>query len=185
MKRKDCMTKKKIIKKIRKALNELLPDLLDKDDATWTREIKTALGSLAKKKFGCYVATDLRDPEGNLQFDRKEWLYDVTCLKFDRDEYLKRVLLVVECEWGRKSSIYYDFEKLLLARADVRVMIFTGSSDIIDEVFTELAAYICKCEHTLPGDTYLLVAGEWDDDNGSWIFRYRLVKAYKKIRNLR
>ena len=50
-------------------------------------------------------------------------LYDVTWLKHENDE-LVDAPLVAECEWGNKRDIEYDFEKLLLARAGVRLMIF-------------------------------------------------------------
>ncbi len=53
-----------------------------------------------------------------------EWLYDVTCLRYGDDEYLKEVPLVVESEWGDEHEIFDDFEKLLLCRADLRLMIF-------------------------------------------------------------
>lgn len=177
---------KKIIRNIRCTLDGLLPDLQDnRDRGAWTKAVKTALCSMAKEKYGWHVTADVQDDDGNLQFDGREWLYDVTCRKYDGDDYQRRVPMVAECEWGPANSIYYDFEKLLLARADVRVMIFTGSGDVISDVFTELAAYICKSEHTLPGDTYLLVACKRSGGNdGNWVFRYRLIKAYKKIRDL-
>ena len=70
--------------------------------------------------------------------DYGEWLYDVTWLKYERQRdglewpatALIEAPLVAECEWGRGKNLEYiveDFEKLLLARADVRLMIFDGN----------------------------------------------------------
>ena len=59
-----------------------------------------------------------------------EWLYDFTCLEYKHNDdggWLKGIPVVAECEWGNKDCIGDDFQKLLLARADVRVMIFNGN----------------------------------------------------------
>ena len=39
-----------------------------------------------------------------------------------REDFLKSVPVVAECEWGDPGDIKFDFEKLLLARAAVRVI---------------------------------------------------------------
>ena len=70
--------------------------------------------------------------------------------------------MVAECEWG--EDIMYDFEKLLLARAAVRVMVY-GWKDTkcINEK-------LLKHVHTFngaPGDIYLLIAFVWDDSIGA------------------
>ena len=45
--------------------------------------------------------------------------------------------LVAECEWGNKGGIEDDFEKLLLARAGVRMMIFGSISKRIPKPRSE------------------------------------------------
>ena len=92
----------------------MLPGLQDAETGTWTRNVKITLSNLAQERIGCHVATDLRDDEGALLFDGRERLYDVTCLKYDRDGYLKRAMLVAECEWGSPNTIYYDCRSLHL-----------------------------------------------------------------------
>lgn len=87
---------------------------------------------------------------------------------------------VAESEWGSKDDVHDDFEKLLLARADVRVMVFdgrrygTGTTDR----FEEFAKYIGKCDRTETGDTYLLAA--WMPDK----FEYCRIGAFQAHRML-
>ncbi len=52
-----------------------------------------------------------------------ERLCDVTGLRYDSDGFLIRVALAAECVWGPQGQIRYDFENLLLVRADLRVMV--------------------------------------------------------------
>ena len=56
------------------------------------------------------------------------WLYDMTWLQYSEMNnemtHLSDVSLVLECEWGYFPQILFDFEKLLLARAYLRCMIF-------------------------------------------------------------
>ena len=87
---------------------------------------------------------------------------------------------VAESEWGSKDDVHDDFEKLLLARADVRVMVFdgrrygTGNTDR----FEEFAKYIGKCDRAETGDTYLLAA--WMPDK----FEYCRIDAFQAHRML-
>ena len=82
-------------------------------------------------------------------------MFDVTCLQYDDEGYQKRVVLAAECEWNpNEEELWADFEKLLVARAEVRVMIFDGDRWRTDNpVF---ARYICRSKQTQEGDTYLL-----------------------------
>ena len=165
--------KDKIISEVRAALDALFskPALGNAGKAIWTKEVTTTLCNACK---AC---------NPNFHFCAKgvagvaesgEWLYDVTCLMYDGDDYLKKIPLVAECEWGDQDKIYYDFEKLLLARADVRVMVFDSkywAPD--DDKFEEFAKYTCKYDHTQTGDTYLFAA--WTPDK----FDYRRIDAYQ------
>ena len=87
-----------------------------------------------------------------------EFLYDICFLKTsgefnDRNGYfttvnpLRRSVLVLECEWSHiEEEVIYDFSKMLLARADLRCLIFYRNSrnlvaSFIDRVKTAIAAY--------------------------------------------
>ena len=103
-----------------------------------------------------------------------EWLYDVTCLRYDDDGFLTRVALTAECEWGVQNQVYYDFEKLLLARADLRVMVFDGTrAPGYTEFFGIFSQYIGRCAHSVVGDQWLFVA--WTPEQ----FAYYRVAAFE------
>ena len=133
-----------------------------------------------------------------------EWLYDVTWLEYERGLgkrglYLavqarvaaaerKRCLLidshlVAECEWGDIEDIVDDFEKLLLARAHVRLMIFEGLSERIPEprskrVAEQLAGRIREFKGSCVEDAWLLAAWERNnDEEKGWSFRYFTIDA--------
>ena len=88
-----------------------------------------------------------------------EWLFDVTGLLYDKDNYISRTVLVAESEWGPELEILNDFEKLLLARADVRVMVFDGTkSPGYQEIFEKFETRINRCEQSEQGDIWFFAA---------------------------
>ena len=81
--------------------------------------------------------------------DDREWLYDVTCLDYDAEYFLRQTVLVAECQWGPEEEIYGDFEKLLVAQAAVRVMVFDGTYPAgYEKVFKAFDEYISRCRHS-------------------------------------
>ena len=101
-----------------------LDGLFERDAGVTGETVKTAL-CLACRDFDPTLkpyatGVDEGSAEGN------EFVYDVSGLRYDDDGFLTRVALAAECEWGPQNRIYYDFEKLLVARADLRVMVFDG-----------------------------------------------------------
>ena len=169
--------KDRIVDEVRKALN----GLFDEPDRDWTRGVKSAL---------CEACTNCNDEyqmyAGGVDVDVEggEWLYDVTCLLYDANGYIKHIPLVAESEWQGVDQINYDFEKLLLARADVRVMVFDGNYwGADDDKFEEFAKYITKCDRTEPGDTYLLAA--WPHrESESNEFQFCRIDAFQSHRIL-
>lgn len=124
----------------------------------WTRQVKTAVCEACRAlDEGCYLAASnvTRMKDGGEPADGGEWLFDVSCLQYDNEGYLKRVVLAAECEWSLdEDELWGDFEKLLVARAEVRVMIFDG--DRWDTNNPGFARYIGRSDQTQEGDTYLL-----------------------------
>lgn len=87
----------------------------------WTLGVASCLADLGRKQ-GCKVCVS------GLVGDDREWLYDMVWYKeFGEkkdDIRLKSVPFVMECEWSRSTyDIAEDFEKLLLANADLRLMV--------------------------------------------------------------
>ena len=156
----------------------------------WTERVMTELcGWALKKGKGFMVCASKMDKAPNMkELAEKncaelqgEWLYDFTCLEYD-GEWLKGIPLVAECEWGKPGDIDDDFQKLLLARADIRPMIFNGNyfrekektlieSDEIESNaepyrLRRFRNYVAEYRHTRPGDTYLLAARLHESQGG-------------------
>lgn len=101
--------------KVVKALNKLN---WQKSNGKRTRAVKKAVGELGEK-FGFAVATAHRHVG-----DDCEWLYDLCWCKEDEDETLLSMPLVMESEWDKSYwGLLCDFQKLLVSRADHRVLI--------------------------------------------------------------
>ena len=127
-----------------------------KSNAQWTRAVNNGLCRLAQSKGLDTCARSCASARW------REYLFDVLCLETrDSDvegqpqEYLDSPL-VVECEWGNRACITHDFEKLLLARADVRLMIFQASGAKRAEAIIEhLLNYVRVYRRSATGDRYI------------------------------
>ena len=163
----------------------------------WTEQVMIRLCRWGLKKKWWVGAAGMHKREEMKKYAKKhggtigsEWLYDFTCLEYNDDDWLKGIPLVAECEWGSVDDINGDFEKLLLARADVRIMIFNGNHyrggerSISSDGLRAFRKYIKECEHTGPGDTYLFAARlhESEDRDGESVsvdhrFDYQIFVA--------
>ena len=98
-----------------------------------------------------------------------EWLYDVSiCDVAESGRWC--MPMVAECEWGSREFIKEDFEKLLVARAGLRVMVYY---DHFIEA-EELRQWVDLHEGNQAGDTYLLVAYQ-NSAETRLPFRYRHI----------
>ena len=163
-----------LITSVRKKLDGL--KLAGKTDACATKAVKTALCEACREWNG---DTKLY-ATGVEEIDDGEWLYDVTCLLHDAD-YIKQIPLVAESEWKGPRGIYHDFQKLLLARADLRVMVFDGGYFPEEDKFETLKPHIERCEVTEPGDAYLLAA--WSKSKDA--FEYCQIDVTQKLETKR
>ena len=153
-------------KMIQTALEAAAADLekLPYTDDKWTRFIMTLLCKVGQdEKY--YVCTSKAD-----QADRSEWLFDLTWIKYDETQPIK-LGLVLECEWGvgreeadkKFDKIEYDFQKLILARADLRCMIFWADDEAqARKDILRLLNQVQRFQMSEPGDNYLfcVVLGE-------------------------
>ena len=119
----------------------------------WTHAIKCEL-CRAGQTLGYDVCTS-----GVTQANSGEWLFDQVWLDWiPTPMQLKRIGLVVECEWGNCEEIFYDFEKLLVARADVRLMIFqANNAEQVNKLFGRMKEEARDFLQSQPGDHYMLV----------------------------
>ena len=144
---------------------------IDDDTEAWTKAVKTELCRIGKEEFGLRVGAS---GVGPFDPDYREWLYDVTWSEYD-DDGLTDVILVAECEWGEFRKIEYDFQKLPLARATLRLMIFDGGQD--SQVIAErLAQQAGKFKYGNADDGWLLAAWERNGENeNGWSVRYFII----------
>ena len=91
-----------------------------KGDAVWTSKIKERICDLGNKK-GYKIQTNKKSAPNA---DCGEWLFDLTWLYYSEGMVLE-IPLALECEWSLYlDEIDADFQKLIISRANHRVMIF-------------------------------------------------------------
>ena len=166
------MNPDKIIQEIVQAFNTLDDIDTSKWNLTqWSSEVLTALCRVGREN-DYYVYADSRFVDEQNK-DGGEWLYDVIWCKYDENNFLKSVPVVAECEWDPLPKIKDDFEKLPLARAAVRVMVFNGMhcKNGAEAIANKLCSWVGAFEGSRKGDTYLLVGYERDENN-NWYSRY-------------
>ena len=138
----------------------------------WTTAVKTAL-CVAGKQLGCLVGALSSEVAASAR-DYGEWLYDVTWVEYEGD-FIVDTPLVAECEWSAWEAIEEDFQKLLLARAGVRLMIFDGEHDLdfTETAVERMAEQVRNFSRSHEDDTWLI--GAWvrtgGEDRG-WCFRW-------------
>jgi hypothetical protein len=128
-----------------------------KSDRTWTSELTHRIGLLGKER-GYYIcASGWGAPDG-----QGGWLYDLVWLSI-RGQSIVDVPLVLESEWGiGLKNIDEDFSKLLLARAEHRVMIFQQKTFAdVAKVCDFLGNQISAFSRSQRGDRYLLTGLIW------------------------
>lgn len=134
----------------------------------WTKEVMTRLCKVGQDE--CYkVCVKESDVCVEKKPYRVEWLYDMTWLKFDNRELID-VPLILECEWGdfakddedyyQPECVQYDFQKLLLARADLRCIIFWAKNlQCAKKCVEKLIDIVERFQKRQIGDKYLFCVG--------------------------
>lgn len=177
----------RLIQSVREAFQGLntWTDKEKRSNKHWTNRLFSELDRLAVDLDVDIRHGPKRKGEENLNW---EFLYDVCFFKprdRNRDGYfipetpLKQALIVLECEWNRsnkKQDILYDFAKLLLARAELRVLVFytTISSKDFDCTMQNVKALIAAFEQGDKEDRYLICG------IGSQCLRFALVDGEGK-----
>lgn len=145
----------KIEKEIQSHLKIICRTALKKSlsDKEWTAEILLKIGNLGKSKGYNICASST-----SAGFE-PEWLFDLTWYKYNDDLNQLKIPLILESEWNKSfTEIKHDFEKLLIARADHRIMIFQGKGDSINETISKLIEGVKSFSYSQVGDRYLFVA---------------------------
>jgi hypothetical protein len=133
-------------------------------DAVRTGLIKNNLCELGKK-LGFYVSASGCAADGG------EWLYDMVWGTMENDLFVHQAM-VMECEWRmgvpvlKGADVDSDFQKLVQARADIRVWICTVANDEIAQKHIENCEnQIGKFTGTMPNDRYIFVILMFKRDN--------------------
>lgn len=135
-------------------------------DEEWTKRIKTAFCAVGNRRH--YLTCAAGVPNA----DQGEWLYDVCWLEYNGD-WLQRMPMAAESEWGNRGAIEDDFSKLLVARASLRVMVC--DTGYLPEDAETLRQWVHMFEGGQVGDSYLLIVYEWYENQWrSHSNRYRL-----------
>lgn len=121
-------------------------------ETSWTEEIKNSLAQLGEYK-GYDICTATKGKEY-----QSEWLYDLVWYKEDTQGFLIDVPLVVESEWGKHlvKDIKFDFEKLLLSRSYLKLMICNCQEKNRDNYLQYFQKAINVCPLVTKGDLYLI-----------------------------
>ena len=134
---------------------------MDDKPSNWTRAINNLLKGVAKSLYkNCLIAckqTDIRDCS--------EWLFDFVC--YTENQFgLDTVLFVAESQWMNQwhkdrnfDDIKFDFEKLILARSEIRIMVFEANDqNEIQNYIARLNNIVTNCRLTQINDRYMYVA---------------------------
>jgi hypothetical protein len=120
----------------------------------WTIAVKKTLIDIAEK-YNLQVSCKIPD-EKYKNNENLEWLYDLLIYTRQDNGIFDEVFLVCESEWDKNiKAILWDFEKLLFARAKVRLMVFQVNDQNYNEYKRELINIIEKSGLCLKGDIYL------------------------------
>lgn len=122
----------------------------------WTQTIKEKLSELGHKKG---YKTSAKNVEGS---DYGEWLFDLCWLDYLNNQktitYLRSIPLIMESEWGNQGDIEDDFEKLMVARALVKVLVYNGTNAAVGIIPKRLIELISQFTQADFDDVYLLAA---------------------------
>jgi hypothetical protein len=144
-----------------------------KGDPAWTLGIMSELTRVAYDEFNCNVYGKKCYMDDTIT----ECLYDMvwyTPMPLDylpenrRNIIFREIHLVLECEWKMGlDEIMYDFQKLVQARADLRVMIFQSRDT--NATMDTLTRYLEAAPSSVRGDQYLFAG--FDPRDGEFNFR--------------
>ncbi len=137
-----------------------------------TRFVKRELIKLGHKSGFKVYANGLTNEdliEIDEEFVNREWLYDIHWFTNGKEPYsVESLPLVVECEWNPRrkgdgkipySGVKYDFQKLVVANAELRLMIFIIKKDnelaVLGKYFDDV---IQNYKHLNQGAKFLFIA---------------------------
>jgi hypothetical protein len=141
-----------------------------KGDANWTYEIKSRLSILGRNHNYKICASGFKDE------CEPEWLYDFVWYKEEGEKENARLIdvpLVLESEWNLKfEHIKYDFEKLLLANARLKVMLCQAHINNRQHRLDYFNDAIAKYQKNVHEEVYLIAILDYESEK----FYFEVIK---------
>lgn len=169
------MNQSEISSAVKKSLGDTVKSMIGRNvfgEEKWTEEIKNSLGELGRdNNFSICASTLDKDYEC-------EWLYDLVWYKENENGYLIDVPLVVESEWKTDliKDIKFDFEKLLLAKSRVKLMICGCNEKKMGSYLEYFQAAIDVCPLVDDRDNFLIAIVRMVGIDATGIDFYELSK---------
>ncbi|MBV6499029.1 MAG: hypothetical protein CJBNEKGG_01478 [Prosthecobacter sp.] len=127
-------------------------------DTEWTTRIKCGIGQIGLEAGLLATASGYPTPRD------REWLYDLIWFQNSPEKHLERLVMALESEWNRHpEEILYDFEKLLVARAALKVMIFQDNGRNLSELWQMFEKSLQTYAHHDPIELYVWAAFQETD----------------------
>src|SRR5258708_5840230 len=137
---------RQLVRAVRKVDRQYLR--LGRSDARWTRAVKNAIGMLGNRHGHQVYGAQCKYHRNG------EWMVDLAW-SVDRGEVVQRLPFVMESEWD-PNEILWDFAKLVVVRADIRMMVFWGKSAAhAEHTLQAMVDQIRRFVGTAAGDRYL------------------------------
>jgi hypothetical protein len=130
------------------------------NNSTWTKGILELVRNVGRSQSENYSFCP--DPDEN----QSEWLYDLIWYENNTKNCLINVPLVLECEWSYNwGHVKYDFEKLLIANAQYRVMICQMGKNEMSQWWENFEATIDGYMPLNKGSRFLIaILDDYDGD---------------------
>ncbi len=160
----DCIA---ILNRIWTELRSFFACSTNKQMSTWVKDLFHDLGKeLGYKVYGNGISPKLK--EGGY-FKNREWLYDLHWFtEPENTHYIPATIpMVLESEWQNKQpgnketrngAVMFDFQKLLVTNAPLRVMVFKiAKKSDIDYLGDYFDLAIRSYQHLQPGALFLML----------------------------
>lgn len=168
------MNQSEISSAIKNSLKDAVKSMIGRNvfgDPNWTEEMKNSLGELGTNNgFSICASTLGKEYEC-------EWLFDLVWYKENEEKFLTDVPLVVESEWKTElKDLKFDFEKLLLAKSIVKLMICGGNEQKTESYLKYFQKAIDVCPLVNEQDFFLIAIIKMEGVDATGIEFYEITK---------
>ncbi|HQY04816.1 MAG TPA: hypothetical protein PLQ52_02010 [Lacunisphaera sp.] len=139
---------------IQRAIEEIESFVTDRSRSDWTQAVKKSFTKLGlAHHWGICANVSIKHEDVH-----KEWLFDLTWFSSPENR-LNKLGLVLESEWEKGiEAIKYDFEKLLIARAPYKVVLFDATDMERPRFINELKEIVRGYSEHAANEVYFLAA---------------------------